>query len=97
MGDRTARAREIQVAIGRILLEDWDPIGVRGVPVAQDEYESYVGGVYRLVASGAPARAIAEHLCAIEAEQMGVSGAKPEDLLPVAEKLSRLDVRLEHH
>lgn len=26
----------------RILMEEWDPIGVRGVPEAADEYDSYL-------------------------------------------------------
>jgi hypothetical protein len=97
MDDRTTRARGIQAAIGRILLEDWDPIGVQDVAEAQDEYDGYVGGVYRLLVSGASAREIAEHLCAIEAEQMGLSVATPESRFSVAEKLSRLNVRLEPH
>jgi hypothetical protein len=91
---RPTQAREIQAAIGRILLHDWDPIGVRDVPEAQDEYDSYVGGVYGLLVSGAPPQAIAEHLCAVERESMALGQRQPADLLLVAEKLCRLDVRL---
>ncbi len=28
-------------------MDEWDPIGVRGVPEAQDEYDAYVYGVYK--------------------------------------------------
>lgn len=58
-------------AIGRILLEQWDPIGVAAVPAAYDEYDAYVGGVYQLLASGANVPAVADHLEAIE-RGMGV-------------------------
>jgi hypothetical protein len=91
---KPTEAREIQAAIGWILLHDWDPIGVRDVPEAQDEYDSYVGGVYRLLVSGASPQAVAEHLCAVERQGMALGQRRPADLLPVAEKLCRLDVRL---
>jgi hypothetical protein len=55
----------------------------------------YVGGVYRLLASGASPQAVAEHLCAVERDQMGLDPARPVDLVSVAEKLCRLNVTLE--
>ena len=94
MKDRDARAREIMEAIGLVLLRDWDPIGVKDEPMAQDEYDSQIGQVYRLLASGASERQIAEHLSRIESEEMGLTESKPETLLPVARKLRALDVRL---
>jgi hypothetical protein len=92
---RPTRAREIQAAIGVILLRDWDPLGVRDVPKAQDEYDGYVAGVYRLLVSGAHPQAVAEHLCAVERERMALGQRQPADLLQVAKKLCRLDVSLE--
>ncbi len=88
------RARQIQESIRGILLHDWDPIGVQQVPEAQDEYDSYVGGVYRLLASGSSAQEIADHLWRIENETMGLPALDRAKLIPVAEKLHRLDVRL---
>ena len=88
------RAQEIRDAIREILLQDWDPIGVRDVPAAQDEYDGYVGGVYRLLASAASPEAVAEHLRAIETERMGLSQPQPGELLSVAKRLCRLSVRL---
>ena len=87
-------AQEIQDAIRQILLQDWDPIGVRDVPAAQDEYDGYVGGVYRLLASAASPEAVAEHLRAIETERMGLRHSQAGDLLSVAHTLCRLSVRL---
>jgi len=88
------RARQIQESIRRILLHDWDPIGVQQVPEAQDEYDSYAGGVYRLLASGSSAQEIADHLWRIDNETMGLPALDRAKLIPAAEKLHRLDVRL---
>jgi hypothetical protein len=38
-------SREVRRNIRRVLMERWDPIGVNGIPEAQDEYDSYIGGV----------------------------------------------------
>jgi HD-like signal output (HDOD) protein len=92
---KLTRALEIQAAIGQILLQHWDPIGVRDVPEAQHEYDGYVGGVYQLLAAGASAEVVAEHLCAMQRHMMGFDQAQPADLLSVAEKLCHLSVRLE--
>lgn len=93
MNEREGRAREIQDAIRRVLLEEWDPIGVRDEIGCADEYYAYVGGVYRLLASGATARDVAEHLARIEEQQMGLGKSSVVALRPVASKLLVLDVR----
>lgn len=94
MNARDARAREIQENIGRILFEDWDPIGVNEQPDCAREYDAYVGGVYRLLASSASAEAVAAHLVELERDSIGLGPASAHDLLPVARKLVSLDVRL---
>lgn len=91
------QARQIQEEIRKVLMECWDPIGVQGIPEAADEYDSYVGGVYRLLASQATAEEIGKHLWDIEVYQMGLA-SKPgrlERIGPVAQKLLAVDVRLE--
>jgi hypothetical protein len=55
MDERDRRARQIEEAIRQVLFRDWDPIGVSNTPEARDEYNPYVGSVYRLLASGASA------------------------------------------
>ena len=95
MDPREARAKEIQRAIGEVLLRNWDPLGVKDVPEAKDEYDSYVGGVYRLIASGASAKQIAEHLVRLETDRLGYPDTDPKMLIPLANKLLRLNVRLE--
>ena len=91
---REIRARQIQESIRQVLLHDWDPIGVRDVPEAQDEYDSYVGGVYRLLASGASEQQVADHVSHIASDAMALSALDRAKLIPVARKLCALDVRL---
>ena len=94
MESRERRAREIQEAIRQVLLRDWDPIGVRDAPEAQDEYDGYVGGVYRLLVSGATSSEIAEHLLQIERDSMRLS-PRPEVLIEVSSRLKQIDISLE--
>ena len=49
MDERQRRSREIHDKIGRILYEDWDPLGVRG-SAPSDEYDSYIDGVCSILA-----------------------------------------------
>jgi hypothetical protein len=93
MSNRSERAKEIQEAIRQVLLHEWDPIGVSDIPEAQDEYDSYVGGIYRLLASGASEYQIIERLYNLETVDMGLPGNR-EGLKRVAEKLAELSVSL---
>ncbi len=93
MTSRDKRAREIQASIYEVLIRDWDPIHIQGVPEAQDEYDGYVGGIYRLLAKGASESEVAEHLASIESDLVGFS-TSAEALLPVARRLKEIDVRL---
>ncbi|SFL20730.1 hypothetical protein SAMN04487938_3674 [Lysobacter sp. cf310] len=80
--------------IREVLIEHWDPIGVMSDPDwPRDEYDSYIGGVYRCLAQGESAEAIARHLCFIEETTMGFRPL-PEVLLPVALRLKAIDVSL---
>lgn len=93
MDARETRAREIQAAIREILLREWDPIGVGDAPQAQDEYDGYVGGVYRLLAKGPSADEVANHLAHIERESMGLS-TDASSLGDVSKHLVNLNVKL---
>ena len=94
MDPREERARDIQRAISAVLLSDWDPLGRGGRPEdGDDEYDSYVGPVYRLLSNRATPQTIAEHLSKVESEAFGFA-TPPAKLIRVAEKLLCLDVRL---
>jgi hypothetical protein len=82
------------VAIAHILRLDWNPIGVAGLPA--DEYDGYVGGVYRLLASGADANRVAAHLAQLERVSMGLAERQTADLLPIARKLLDLQISRSH-
>ena len=82
--------REIAASIGRILLQEWDPLGIRDVPACAGEYDSYVGGVYRLLAGGADQTAVAEHLRRVESESLGRGERSLDQLLPPARTLVSL-------
>jgi len=90
---KARRAREIQVNIRKTLMHYWDPIHIANVPEAQDEYNSYVGRVYRLLASKASVDEIVDLLCEIEHEWMGLKPNR-EGLKNVAIKLHELNVSL---
>lgn len=62
-------------------MSDWDPIGVKDIPEAADEYDSYLGDVYRLVVQHAPASKIAEYLRWVEVERMELIDAQGAPLL----------------
>ena len=66
-------SRRIRVAIRHVLLDVWDPIGIKDEPNAQDEYDGYLGGVYELLVRGASDEDIEEHLWKIVTERMGLS------------------------
>jgi hypothetical protein len=93
MDPRARRARLIQDAIADVLLRNWDPIGIKDVPQAQDEYDSYVADVYRLLESGATAKDIARHLVQVETDSLGFQDTEPKMLIPVAKKLLKIRAR----
>ena len=78
MSDYRDRARQYHAAIRTVLLTEWDPIGVSQVPEAQDEYDSYVGGVYKLLITHANRNELFLHLWQIETEHMGLSGNRQQ-------------------
>jgi hypothetical protein len=65
-----------------VLWRDWDPIGINDVPEANDEYDAYVGGVYRLLASRCSADQSIDHLFVIELRRWACwwQGANISDL-----------------
>jgi hypothetical protein len=56
-------------AIRKILIAEWDPIGC-GVP--EDEYDSYIPVIYRLMQGRAGVHGLACHLEHLEANSLGL-------------------------
>jgi hypothetical protein len=69
-------SRRIRVEIRHVLVDIWDPIGVKGEPNAQNEYDGYLGGVYGLLVGDASDEQIEAHLRQIVTERMGLSAQK---------------------
>ena len=61
-------------SVRTILLSDWDPIGIAGIPQAADEYDGYVADIAQMVEAGSAVSTLAKHLMMIEVERMGLSG-----------------------
>jgi len=93
---RRRRGAEIYAAVRKVLFWSWDPIGVRECVKGEDEYDSYIGPVYRLLASGAPDKEIESYLVQTERETMGLSIASEHAHLgEVIRQLREIDLRTE--
>jgi len=83
----------IAEAIRDVLNRDWDPIGVMDDPEwPRDEYDSYIGDLYRYLSRGESAAFIARHLCFIEEHCMGFRHRHESTRIGVADKLLTLDI-----
>jgi hypothetical protein len=99
-GRNKYQSRENRARVRRILLQDWDPIGIRDAPEASDEYDRYADRAYvMLMDERATVEVIAAYLYEIAAEHMGF-GRHPriaEHSRSVAETLVRLRPEFETH
>ena len=68
------KAKSFHDAIHKILIEEWDPIGVGDIPEAQDEYDSYIPQIYKMLIARKPKHEIFEYLWWLETEHMSLSG-----------------------
>lgn len=57
-----------------ILLKEWDPIGVGDSPEADDEYDSYVKDISRMLRDGKSVDELYNYLRWIEVEHIGLDG-----------------------
>lgn len=80
-------SRRIRVQIRHVLLEVWDPIGVRNEPYAQDEYDGYIGEIYELLINEASDSQIAEYLFWVVHERMGLGSAEISGMIPTVQAL----------
>jgi hypothetical protein len=76
------QSREKRAAIRRILMSEWDPIGVNDTPEAADEYDGYIDPVLDLLNAKAGSDEVAAYLRKVETERMGLTNAQGEPLLP---------------
>ena len=94
MSDYKDRARRYHHAIREILLRDWDPIEVGAIAQAQDEYDSYIPGIYGRLIHRISEHELFDHLWQIETEHMGLFGNRGKTQ-QAAQKLLLLNTQLE--
>src|SRR5580692_6629630 len=73
-GRNKYQARESRAKIREVLLESWDPCGVRDAPQAHDVYDAYIGKIYvMLMNENATQQSIAAYLWEVAINYMGMS------------------------
>jgi hypothetical protein len=73
-GRNKYQSRENRARVRELLMREWDPIGVAGIPEAADEYDTYVGKVYvMLMVERASSEVIAAYLFDVATKHMGMS------------------------
>ncbi|WP_435639944.1 hypothetical protein [Micavibrio aeruginosavorus] len=81
----------LHATIQKILLNEWDPIGIRDIAEAQDEYDSYVPDICEMISSQKTQSEILDFLWNVETEHMGLCGNKKKSE-KIAERLFNLSV-----
>jgi hypothetical protein len=92
------QSRHTRELVRQILLNDWDPIGVRDEPAASDEYDRYADRAYvMLMDERATVETIAAYVDMIASERMGLGRNQrgTEISRHVAEKLAVLRIEVE--
>ena len=76
-------SRRIRVAVRRVFLEVWDPIGVQDAPNAQDEYDGYLGDMFELLMAHASDKELKQYLdqCV---QNMGMDSSRHSDTEVIA-------------
>ncbi|WP_433705969.1 hypothetical protein [Paraburkholderia sacchari] len=73
-----------------VLLKEWDPIGVGDSPEADDEYDSYVQDVSRMLREEKTVDELYDYLRWLEVEHIGLDGDEVHTRT-VAHRLMNLD------
>jgi hypothetical protein len=76
-------------AVREILLREWDPIGVENAPLAQDEYDSYIPVICRMIIEKRGISELADHLSELTTVNMGLT-TNDDACKKVAESLVKL-------
>jgi len=81
--------KEISKAIKEILLIHWDPIGIYKIG-PDDEYDSYIWPIFKLLRNGASITEMADYLYHLEKDIIGSFPENKEQIGLAAEKLVSL-------
>jgi len=69
----SSQQEELICRVDEVLFYIWDPIGVKDVPEARDEYENYASHVFSLLNRNAGESVISTFLLKTETATMGLS------------------------
>ena len=84
-------SKRIRVAIRRVFLKVWDPIGIRDEQYAQAEYDGYLGRTFELLMANATDAELTEYLNWI-VDRMGLDSSR-RPLADVIQALREIDLR----
>jgi hypothetical protein len=84
----------VEAEISRILVEQWDPLGVRAKPAPHAEYAPYAHEMYSLLARGASDVQIARRLHQAERDELRHPELVTRDLAPLVRALRALEPML---
>lgn len=91
----TSPRDELRRAIRHLMFERWDPIGIRDIPEAADEYDAYVWDVEQMVLDKRTEREIFDYLWALETDHMGLVGDERATMVFACE-LAKLSQEASH-
>lgn len=84
----------VEAEIAQILLDQWDPLGVRNTPETPTRYAGYAQQVYALLARGASDVQIARRLHQAERDELQHPELVTNDLTPLVRALRAVERRL---
>ena len=73
------------------MIQNWDPIGIKDEPKAQDEYDIYVPQIVGMMIDGKTAEEISDYLDKIERINMG-GGSNRDRSLKVSRTLKEIEI-----
>lgn len=85
---------DVWIQIRNVLMDHWDPIGIRDEPGAANEYEAYIPKIKALLRAGASIEEMMDYLDWVASERMGFTSQR-EQGRPAAEYLLQLASRLQ--
>jgi len=88
MNETTRHDKHLRM-VAIVLHWAWDPIGIRGIEEALDEYDSYAGPVLDLLERKAADQEVADYLTSIERDSMELQ-PRPEKNADIATMLGQL-------
>lgn len=66
--------KSLESDVRDVLLREWDPIGIKDVQEAQDEYDRYATAICGMLRSNQTLSEIYDHLRWIEVQHIGLDG-----------------------